>query len=100
MDQATITAFKELQSKVHDAVVLSGDEESEQSQVLYVYYEFGQSLDYSIEEQRRKIREKEATPEALADAMHELSNMIEEFTHAAAKLLASIAPAKQPQINH
>lgn len=102
MDQAAINAFRDLKDRVHKAVAdfELKDPDSDESQVLYAYYEFGQSLDYSIEEQRRKIREKEATPEMLMEAMHELAQMIEEFTHAAVKLLSSVSTTTPQQNQH
>lgn len=90
MDSGTIETFLRLKNDVGQIVSRPELAGSDAIDRMHVIYEFGSSIEFSLEEQRRKIADKEASPESLVEAMGELSCMIEEFNSIARRLLSRV----------
>jgi hypothetical protein len=89
VDALTVAEFYTLKSAVGLVVDDPKTPETVQDK-LFSFYEFGNSIEYSLQEQRRKIAEKEASPDSLIEAMGELSGMIEEFNSVARRILRQV----------
>lgn len=96
MDALTVQEFISLKSAVGLVVEDPKTPENVQDK-LFTFYEFGNSIEFSLQEQRRKIADKEASPDSLIEAMGELTCMIEEFNVVARRILKQVAvnPVKE-----
>jgi hypothetical protein len=99
VDAQTVQEFLDLKSAMGLAVEDPKIPEKTQDQ-LVTFFEYGNSIEFSLQEQRRKIYQNEASPEALTEAMGMLSNMMEEFNSIARKLLRRVENHKSINSKH